>query len=324
MQNNGVGRAQQGSELEFLLNNMLAGLGDSLTKDAGTVAWCEAYVRARFFNNILEYGRLMSNQLDPVTASVYQDRWQRIMNVSMDPNQYQQYAKILQQQKNLPPTLNNVTSFLQQILGNVFLSIQWKQELQVAATSDPSTQKYYAPLWQILVYMWQPRDNQDHLLLSTPVFNNIVEGFKIYTQNWLPVGINLNVMNLTNRGNQDGYCNNYHPGVNDGSTNYADGYNVVSGTAGSTSLTGVVTTFTTDIHMVVNSARLPGINVNPPIQIVDDLNQVQTYYIKTVTDNTHLVLTTPLLNNITSRTYRILGIVADTPGMTDNASLASL
>lgn len=60
---------------------------------------------------------------------------------------------------------------------------------------------------------------------------------------------------------------------------------------------------------------------NPPLQVVDDAGVLQTYFVLSITDNTHLTLTTSLLNNITNRTYRTLGFILDTSGMLDFGGL---
>jgi len=332
MQNQNLGRQQALGELEQMLNDLSSGMGDGLTAEVGSIAWCEAYAGARLFNSLLDYGRLMAAQLDAPDSTVYQDRWQKIFATSMTSASFKQYSSILQNQTNFPPTINNVTGFLQQLLGNIFISIQWKQELQPLATSDPASVPFgwNCPLWQLFAYVWQPRDNQDHILIPNNYYQNMVDSYRIYTQNWIPVGVQLITYQLNNRGNQNGYCNNYHPGVTDGSMNYADGVNVVSGTSGGDVLTGSTTTFTKDFFTSITygyeqgfetaPAVIPTLTLTPPIQIVDDNNNVQTYYVKTVNSDNSLTLTTPIISNITNRTYRCLGIIADSANMLDNAS----
>jgi hypothetical protein len=126
-------------------------------------------------------------------------------------------------------------------------------------------------------------------------------------------------MNLTNRGFQDGYANNYN-GLN--YNNYLDGYNVVSGTAGGTTITGTGTAFKTypdgsigDFQGAVAQGFFP------PIQVVDDAGTLQTYYVSAVASNTSLTITVPIVNNITNRTYRTIGFVLDTDGILDFGGL---
>jgi hypothetical protein len=201
----------------------------------------------------------------------------------------------------------------------------WKFELQPGiATHSPSdaiAHGYQVPLWSMLVYQWQPRDNQDNLLMDTPTFLKLTDSYRQITQNWVPAGVELISYNLINRGFQDGYANNYN-GLN--FNNYADGYNVVSGTAGSTTITGVGTAFLLYPNSEPGDFQ-PAVaeGFHPPIQIVDDSNQLQTYFVASITNNTHLTLTKPLINNITSRTYRTLGFILDTVGILDNGSLFS-
>lgn len=311
-----------------LLNDNLNTMGDYFNSQVGSLNWCECLVDARDQEAAYNLLNIMSRQLNPATATVWLDRWATIYNTAgaADVVTIQSYIGTLQKQFGTPPNLNNIRQYLAATLGNIFLDIQYNPENQYLATTDPYQDliveklQYNQPLAVFFIYVWQPRDNQDNVLLNNAAFNQLVNGFQQIMQNWLPHYAEIITMNLVNRGNQDGYAGGYN-GLN--YNNYLDGYNVVSGTAGSTTLTGVGTTFTNDFFpQAGNSVDVPfSINRTPPIQIVDDTNMVQTYYVASITNDTSMTLTQPLINNITSRTYRTLGIVYDTSGMFDNSAL---
>lgn len=331
------GSQTQFGQLNLLLQDQLAAMGDYLTRDTGSLNWIECMVNARALYTAYQFVDLLSNQLLPSSASIFLNRWANIYNVSglNSAQAIKNFIELKQAQFGTPPILANVNTYLTDTLGDIFINVQVAPELQQFASTGPVTGSdnandvyYNTPLSKIFVYLWQPRDNQDNLLTPDNIFNPLVSSWLQYVNEWCPAGYEFIAMNLTNRGFQDGYGNDYNgPNYN----NYADGYNVVSGTAGSEILTGVGTAFyqypvnpitnlpgqVGDFQISLNSG--PGFN--PPIQIVDDTNTLQTYYVASVQDNTHLTLTTPLINNITSRTYRCLGICWDTPGALDNGQL---
>ena len=317
------GTSLQSSDVAFLLQDMLNGMGDFMTQEIGSLNWCEAFTNARALAAAKQYAQLLANQLSPNSSSVYLNRWAQMYNTLglSNPQAIENFIEIKQALFGTPPTLSNIDSFMNYQLGQMFINIQWAPELQILATTDPLVQitedgyAYRAPLCDVYVYVWQPRDNQDNLLMPTNFYNANVESYRQIMEPWNPSYITFITYNLNNRGFQDGYGNGYN-GLN--YNNYQDGYNVVSGTAGSTSIVGTGTAF----QLYPNGSPgdfIYGVEESyyPPIQIVDDNNVLQTYYVESVTDNTHLTITTPLINNITNRTYRTIGFVLDSPSLDD-------
>lgn len=321
------GQAQQTSDITFLLQDQLDAMGDFLTQEIGSLNWIEAYVNARGLAEDKQYLQLMSAQLSPNSASVFLNRWAQIYGVSgtSNPKTIENYIELKQAQFGTPPILSNLYTFFQDMLGPIFIDLEWRPELQGFATTNPTVQisqdgyAYSSPLSTVMVYVWQPRDNKDNLLMPNSVFNSTVDSYHALIESWNPAYITFETMNLTNRGFQDGYGNNYN-GLN--YNNYLDGYNVINGTAGSTTITGTNTAFKFypnghigDFQGAINEG------FHPPLQVVDDLGNLQTYYVASVSSNTSLILTTPVINNITNRTYRTIGIVTDTPGALDNGMI---
>lgn len=315
------------SDIQFLLQDMLNGMGDFLTQEVGSLNWCECLTDARALAAAKQYVTLLANQLSPNSASIYLNRWATIYNTLglSNPTAIQTYIELKQAQFGTPPNLANLNAFMEKQLGSIFIDLEWTPELQGLATTNPTVQigedgyAYAAPLSNVMVYVWQPRDNKDNLLMPNNIFNTTVESYRQIMEQWNPNYIRFITMNLTNRGFEDGYANGYN-GLN--YNNYLDGYNVVSGTAGSQTITGIGTAFLLypdgepgDFIRAVNEGYFP------PIQIVDDSGDLQTYYVEAVASNTNLTITVPLVNNITNRTYRTLGMTLDTPGMLDFADL---
>ena len=321
------GSSIKSSDLAFFLKDSLDGMGDYLTKEVGSLNWIESFVLARGLTIDKQYITLLANQLSPNSASVFLDRWAKIYNTLglSDPKDIEDFIELKQSEFGTPPILTNLNAYMQKQLGSIFLDLEWTPELQGLATTDPVTQitldgySYRAPLDDTMVYVWQPRDGYDNLLMPNSVFNDTVESYRQIMEEWNPDYITFITMNLTNRGFQDGYANN-HNGLN--FNNYLDGYNVISGTATSTTITGVGTAFKTypdgsngDFIGAVNKGYYP------PIQVIDNLGVLQTYNVSAVASNTSLTITTPLTNSITSRTYRTLGFILDTAGMLDYGGL---
>lgn len=324
------GTSMQNSDVALMLQDQLAGMGDFLTQDVGSLNWCEAMTNARALATALQFIKLMANQLSPNSATVFLNRWAQIYNTLglATATAIDQYIELKQSEFGTPPTLTNIDTFLSDVLGNVFIDVEWTPELQFLATTDPVTQvtidhqSYKTPLYNTLVYIWQPRDGYDNLLMPNNMFNSIADSWRSILESWNPSYITFITMNLQNRGFEDGYGNNYN-GLN--FNNYLDGYNVISGTAGSTTVTG------TDTAFYLYPDNQPGDfqgavaeGFQPPLQVVDDLGVLQTYFVLSVQSNTQLTLTTPLVNNITNRTYRTLGFILDTGSALDYGGLFNI
>lgn len=324
------GTSMQSSDVNFMLQDQLAGMGDFLNSDVGSLNWCEAYTNARALAIALQFIKLMANQLSPGSSSIFLNRWAQIYNTLglADVHAIEMYIQDKQSEFGTPPILTNLDTFMTQTLGNIFIDLEVAPELQFLATTNPAVQvtqqgnPYKTPLYNTFVYVWQPRDGYDNLLTPNNIFNATVDSWRQIMEAWNPSYITFITMNLTNRGFEDGYANNYN-GLN--FNNYLDGYNVISGTAGSTTITGIGTAFF--LYPNNQPGDFQGAlseGFNPPLQVVDDAGVLQTYFVLSVQNNTQLTLTTPLVNNITNRTYRTLGIITDTNGILDYGGLFNL
>jgi hypothetical protein len=323
MTNQQFGNNTQFSPFNIFQSDALSGMGDYFTQEVGSLNWIEATVQARMIDTAFNFMQLMSNQIQPSSASVFLDRWANIYNVQglSNTQDIKDNLQLIQSLTGTPPTYANVNYLLQQLLGKIFLGLQWIPENQFLATINPQTlisnpvSQYQMPLSQLVIYVWQPRDNEDNFYISTPVFNNLINSVDSILKTWLPHYTKLVTMNLISLGADQTV-------------------NTVTGKAGTIVLTGTNTTFTTDFYVIPGSDTLPySIAITPPIQIVDDAatitsyldgyNTVQTYYVADVLNDTLLYLTTPLIHDVTMRTYRCLGVPMDTPGVADGAALCN-
>ena len=307
----------------ILLRDALNGMGDFMTQEVGSLSWIEAKVMSQLCDTAFNFLDLMSNQIQPASASIYLPRWAQIYNLQGLSNTVaiQQQIQLIQSLTGTPPSLSEVRMLLSSVLGSCYIDTQWVPENQGNATIDPYTDlvvdklQYQMPLANFFVYIWQPRDNQDNLLMSNAQFTQVIQSYQTLLNTWLPHFTQVITMNLVNRGNNDGYGTGQY-GFN--YNNYQDVFNVINCSAGTNVITGTNTTFTQDFFPQPGSSVLPySIMRTPPIQIVDDTGQLQTYYVETVNSDTSMTLTTNVFNSITNRTFRGLGCVTDTPGMCD-------
>jgi hypothetical protein len=310
----GWGSANQGSELQYLLNDLVSGQGSFLNQTQGSLQWIEALVIARMLNAIIEFLRGLSLQLDPAQATVFLNRYAGVyLNApNFTPVALSDFIKILELQIGNPPTLNNVTLALQNILGvptqnnGLFVGLEWihLQNDLYSSYAPPGTSgalpgvQMNSMVSNIIVHCWFPRDKNDNLLLSQNYVLANLYNWIPSVQNWIPVACHMYVVTPANAGGTFG----------DGHPNFNDGYNnPVTLTVGSSVVNSLLlagdSNFENDFKLVYN-----GIQVGQIFEIVDDTNTLQTYYVQSVQSKTQLTLTTPAINNATARTYRTYGI----------------
>lgn len=318
MKVNGFGTSNGHGEIANFLQDCLAGMGDYLTKDVGTLAWCEANAYARLFQTAAQFIRLMNDQVNPATSSIYLDQWKTIYQVaSFNDMDASNYIQLIQSLVGTPPTISNIQRLLSYMLGNIFIDVEWAPELQPTATgvggnlpNASNGYQYVSPLSTMYVRVWQPRDNQENILVPDAAYLPLVDTYQSILKLWLPTNYATRTYELRNFGNATGCAavNILTP-----QQCFLDGYNVISGSAGGTTITGINTTFQTDFYGFHH-------NYYPPLEVVDDTGALHTYYVANVSSPTSLTIASPLINAITSRSYRTLGVICDYPRMLDGAS----
>lgn len=309
-----AGKASHNSDDELTLNDQLAGMGNAITSERGSLAWIEAFTISRAMTAALNFVELMGNQLSPTSMSVFADRFASIYNlqtqgtgdVPTNLNQIKLYVSLKEAVFGTPPTYSAVFQFISTILGQIFIDLEYIDiQVQSLATQAPLTvgKYWFSPLSTLLVRVWQPRDNQDNNLMSTADFLNTVDLYKSFVEPWLPADIAVRNLQLV------------YPG-NDGYGSYATGLNVISATAGTNTISGISTTFVADLPNVPLGYLMP-------IEVIDDQNKLQTYHITNVLSDTLIVTQETIVNSITDRSYRLLGIWLDSPYCLDNEAFNS-
>ena len=179
------GRGNHNDNSELLLNDQLQAMGSAITTLEGSVAWVEAYVISIALNSCLNTVQLLSNQLTPDDISVYADRWATMYGIGIlgngiIPNNLAQimlYMSLKQAEFGSPPSLAATIQYIGAVLGvvaqdGIFIDIEWAPEVQYLATMAPPpiNVQWFSPLSVMYVRVWQPRDNQDNLLMPNNVF----------------------------------------------------------------------------------------------------------------------------------------------------------
>lgn len=308
------GRSEQNSNDELFLNDQLLGMGTSITSVTGSLAWIEAMVVARCFTASFNFVKLMSNQLTPDALSIFADRFAAIYGLATlgrgtiptNLNQIQSYIALKEQTVGTPPTLSAVSNFISELIGQSFVGIEYVDpHVQSTATTGPVApgQLWISPLNTILIRIWQPRDNQDNLLVSSADFINNSSNYMAVVQPWMPADVAIRNLQLSYSGASS-------------LPNYALGNNVVSGAMNGTTITGVGTTFGSDFPMVALGYQMP-------IEVMGNDNKLYTYRVVSVQSDMSLTVATPIVSTFTARTYRILGIQMDAPNALDNMAFNS-
>lgn len=303
------GSDEQGSGLELMLQDCLAMMGEgAITAEQGSLAWCEAYAYATALMAAINFVQLMSNQLTPDSLSIFADRFADIYNLpkrgtNLIPdnlNEIKEYVAIKTAIFGTPCNYSNVKTYIESVLGPLFIGLEYVDpKLQSIATQGPPSGAWVSPLSSLLVRVWQPRDNKDNYSVDINTFQTQNNKYAALVQSWMPAYIAVRNLNLI------------YSGANS-LPNYNGGVNVVSIAAGDNLLTGVGTKFLTDFANVSNGYMMP-------IEIVDDNNNLNTFHVKQLVNDTVMRLYETVPVSITNRTYRCLGIQMDVPYVLDNA-----
>ncbi len=303
------GSAEQGSNLELFLNDCLNMMGNgSITHNQGSLAWCESYAMAKALAAALNFINLMGNQLSPDSLSIFGDRYADLYDLPTQGNglipdnlnEIKDYISLKSATFGTLCSYSNVKDYVAAILGSIFIDLEYiDPNIQSIATHSPPAGLWISPLSSLLVRIWQPRDNQDNLIMDNNTFHVNRNKYINFLQAWMPAYIAVRSLNLLYSGN------NSLP-------NYVGGNNVISGVSGTNVLSGIGTAFTTDFGGVA-------LGFSMPIEVVDNNNNLQTFHIAHVNSDTSLTLVEYLNSNITNRTYRCLGIQMDVPFVLDNA-----
>jgi hypothetical protein len=323
------GTSEKLSELHLLLKDNLDSMGSAITKSHGTLAWCESMAIAKCQMASLNYLRLLSNQLTPSQMSVFARRYADIFALpAHGTNPIPSNLSSLQEQISLeyalfgtPNSLSNVQTYIEGVLGSIYIDLEFAPEIQNLASGNSQPlggdNFWFSPLSNIYVREWQPRDNKDNLLMPTNTFLTTCDAYKQFVKEWLPAYAGLMNMQLIYPGNDgygiDSYGVNTLPSAIDPTVQYGS-QNTISAVAGGNTIFGNGgCTFTKDFP----TTFLYGWPA--PIEVVDDNNLIQTYIVTNIVNDNQIDIQGTIINNITARSYRLLGIEMDTNYVLDNS-----
>jgi len=253
-----------------------------------TAVYMENYAIAKALNNLWESNERLSNQFDPTRMGVFIDRWEAILGIPFDPesNTEQRKAIISAKLKILSnaPVHQAVADICEAYLGDMFVEIvNHTVDDDLGGVPGGATvpggvtlpdDLWFSPISICAIRSWQVRDKYNNYVYSEKEYVDRINKLSYVLDGFLPSYMLATTFRYLYQGA--------------GTVSTGAGYQLV----------GVATTFLTDLE--------PGML----IEIVDDNNEVQTFTIVTVDDNTHIT-TVELPGDITGCYYRIFGFFLD-------------
>lgn len=290
-------------------NNVFLAVHNSLNTQRGTgydvseggIVWCENLALAKVIAYLWQANKTMTLNFDPQSMFSFINRWEKILNIQPLSNQ-----TIVERQRRIavqfllfskPPTPQNVVDFLKLIIPRSFINVEYNNPLNnqgffpgglsVPGGVTLADGPFMSYLNQIIIRIWQPRDHNNNLLMTNGEFQNQQKVFYTFLNNYLPTYVGYKALRFFTQG----------PGT-------------ITMTTGSSSVVGISTTFLTTFD--------PG----DRFETVDDLGNVRTYTVSSVSDNTHLQVSNILTFNNTNGYYRINnGFFLDIPQNLDNLEM---
>jgi hypothetical protein len=291
------------STLELILNALNQAQGSAYTSDPGTAVYAQNFAFAKAIWDVFESNQRFINQSDPVRMSAFLSRWENILSLTpsaTDTDLARRTAigakfKIMA----LPPTSQNVADLLSQLMGQVFVQLihtgsasntgTYPGGLTVPGGVSLPDGNFNSNIAYLAVRLWQPRDQNNNLLMSDQQFKTFASTFKAYLDDYLPAHMTYAWGRIT-----------------------FENTGTLTMTAGSTAMVGNTTTWIT-----AGSYVMPAGSV---VEVVDDLGALQTFTVATTTTNTAASATLAAPNAITARKYRLKGFYLDRINL-DNALL---
>lgn len=285
-----------------LIDTLTQSRGDAISDDPDAIVGAEIRAQALIIYYLWCLNNKFANQLNPNTMSDYLERWEVIMGLRALPTDTVQDRRnrIAAKMKLISKTPNsqNVIDLLTSALGSVFLTII----NTVAASAQagfPSGTSITGGITNITNTTWFSTVNNLFIEVQKPSYMASNQFYatvnQIYTllQNFLPAYMGF-----------DWFWNGFCDSGNGSSANPA----VITCATGSTAVVGTRTAWRTAYP------GKPGeytINAGDIIEAYDDNGNWQRMIVASVTDNTHLTITIPLVTGITNGRYVIQGIWLD-------------
>lgn len=288
---------------EVIHNALNQDRGSAIDIDEGSFIWYENLGLAKALADEYETARRFANQFNPNTLGPFLERWETIMNIVPNPNDSIETRRNRIANRFLlwtqPSTIDNVITQIKDALGDIFIDLEYYDpNLDLGSCPGGLDLSSVGGVilpdgnWQsqnctIRIRIWQPRDNQNNLLMDNATFINTKQLANNFLTNYLPAYTNFQLLQFITQGS-----------------------GTVTGIIGSNILYGTNTSFTITFQ------------INDLIEIVDDSNNIHTYQISSIPGDTRIIIYSSLLGNSTNNYYRVPprsggGFILDTPNNLD-------
>lgn len=285
---------------ELTLKALNEARGTAYNTDPGSIVFYENYAYAKAIAASWEILAKFANQFQPHKISSFLDRWEKILSIFPNNNlNYQQRLNVIAQKFVLwtkPPTIHNVSDIVRTLVPQIFIAIEvnaadddkgsFPGGLNITGGVNLIDGPFSNRVSQLKVRVWQPRDKDNNVLMPLTDFYNQVNIYQTFLDNYLPAYIGFDTFRFIHQIS-----------------------GTVSGSTNTSSLTGSGTSFLTQL------------SIGQEIELVDDQNEVQSYTILNIIDNTHLTIVETLDNNSTNNFVRITGFFLDETSNLDNECL---
>lgn len=291
------------ADLQQISTSLLAQRGDAITTEVGSIIWMETQAWARAIYHIWAYNQKAANQFDPNKMTDLLPRWESMMGLSALPTDTvaKRQARIAARFRliNKMPTTQDLTDLLVSALGITFLEIinidrshayaQYPGGTPiVGGITNTVNAPWYSTIQHIFIEVIHPTsitDNQFYATVNqiTPLLNPLLPAYDTFDWFW------------------DGFSD-------DGYASF-DGYvGLVSGTVGTTTLTGNGTAWKVPVNFADNTFNIVAGSI---LEFYDDVGVWQRVTVQSVNSNTSITLAEPLVSTVTSHAYVIQGFFLD-------------
>ena len=288
-------------DLQQIATSLLAQRGDAITTQVGSIIWVETQAWARALYHIWAVNTKLAYQFDPNKMTDFLGRWESIMGLGSLPTDsiQQRQSRIAAGFSliNKTPNTQNVNDLMKASLGPTYLELinttapeayaQFPSGVAITGgITNITAGPWYSSCQNIFIEVTNPNSFTNNQFYNTvnqifPLLNNYLPAYDTFDWFW-------------DSFSDDGYGS---------STNRA----VISGTVGSTSLTGLRTSWNTPI----NTDGTYNVVDGSILECYDDTGSWQRLEVESVNSDTSITLANPLTNNITDKTYVIEGFFCD-------------
>lgn len=293
--------AQSNSNQEIITNDLNQARGTAYDTEDGTAVNAENYAYGQSITSGFDAVQRFQNQFFPDSMYQWLVRWEIILAINSVPNatiqERQEIIALYFKKWSMPPTMANITYFVEQLLGSIFIGFFLYDSMQAGigfipgGYSIPGGATLLAGSWSTLVntiniIIWQPQDKYGNKLMEDSKFNATYSNFYTFLATYLPAYVSFSTIQYTNLGTDSVY-----------------------GFLNDNKLYGVGTNFT---DLIIDS-----------IFIINDNGNPQILKVKSVDSDIQLTLQNSLIISVTDSIWysnhaAVSGFFLDVPNNLDN------